>query len=42
MFGILSQPLKVNNEGMVQLGVDEILIVHVIDLLSFDDLSLVQ
>jgi hypothetical protein len=42
ILGILSESLKVDDERMRDLGVNEILIVDVIDLLGLDDLSLVE
>jgi len=38
----LGKSFKSNDEGMVDLGVNEVLVVNVVDLLSLDYFSLIQ
>lgn len=42
VFGVLSESLEVDDEGVVDLGVDEVLVVDVVDLLGLHDLMLVE
>lgn len=40
--GVLGQSLEADDEGVVDLGVDEVLVVDVVDLLRLDDLALLE
>jgi hypothetical protein len=42
VFGVLGQTLKVNDEGVVDLAMHEVLVVDVVHLLRLDDVALVQ
>lgn len=38
----MGEPFEIDNEGVGDLGMDEILIVHVVNLLGLDDLALLE
>ncbi len=42
ILGVLSKSFKVNDEGVTDLGMDEVFIINVIDLLGFDDFAFVE
>ena len=42
ILGVLSKSFEVNDEGVTDLGMDEVFVIDVIDLLGFDDFAFVE
>lgn len=42
VLGVLGKALEIDNEGVADLGVDEVFIIDVVDLLGLDNLALVE